>query len=578
MHEPVATYAYRSAVGQVLYEVVRFPGKEFRIRRPDDRGSSWTWDLDGVERVPYRLEEVALADQVALVEGEKDAESLRSLDIVASTNVGGVGGWRDDYARYFAGKHVIVIPDCDAPGQAWAEHVLRDLHGVAASLKLIELPGLEPGSGQDVTDWLEAGHTKRELLSLIEAALLWTSCPGEKLLRELEDFLHRFVVLPRGALLPLALWTIGTHCFELFDTFPYLIPCSPLPRCGKTRLLRVLGLLCARPEHTANVSEAVLFRLVEETRPTLLLDEAEALREKTDRSQVLRNLLNAGNQRGTGAIRCTEGGKGIARFDVYCPKSIALIGNAPETLRDRGIVLRMQRRLPSEPLERFLFQRVKPEAEDLRSRLAESTTAASAAIARAYADMPDLDFLNDRDTEHWASLFSLLSVFDSSRLVELRAAAEGLCGEKDDDAADDSLTLRLLHDLDEILEELDGGVLLTNGILSRLRAREDSPWNGEVELSPHKLARWLRPLGVKPRKYRQGNQTLRGYERSELMAAISRYKGGQVATTATRNLFNDLGAGDVAVVADRIADGPATSANKGPSQQVENKGCGGCGG
>ncbi|MDA2914537.1 DUF3631 domain-containing protein, partial [Acidobacteriia bacterium AH_259_A11_L15] len=413
---------------------------------------------------------------------------------VASTNVGGVGGWRDDYARYFAGKHVVVIPDRDPPGQAWAQKVLRAMHGVSASLKLIELPGLESDSGQDVTDWIRAGHSKGELLSLIEAAPLWTSCAGEKLLRELEDFLHRFVVLPRGALLPLALWTIGTQCFELFDTFPYLILCSPLLRCGKTRLLRVLALLCARSEHTANISEAVLFRLVEQMRPTLLLDEAEALRGKTERAQVLRNLLNAGNQRGAVVMRCTEGGKGIERFDAYCPKAIALIGDAPETLRDRGIVLRMQRRIPSEPLERFLFQRVRAEAEDLRNRVAEFTTAASAAIASAYAGVPDLDFLNDRDAEHWAGLFSLLSVVDSSRLLELRAAAEGLCGAKADDAGDDSLMVRLLLDLGEIVAGLDKSFVSTNEILSRLRAREDSPWNGEVELSPHKLARWLRPF------------------------------------------------------------------------------------
>lgn len=169
---PEATYQYCDPRGVLLYEVVRFPGKNFLQRRPDPQGD-WVWDLQGVERVPYHLDEFSLVDQVYLVEGEKDVETLRDQGIVATTNSGGVNGWLPTLAKYFSGKHIIILPDQDRAGYAWAQRALSDLHGGAASLKRIDLPGLEFGSGSDVTDWFNAGHTKEELLAIVEAHEIW---------------------------------------------------------------------------------------------------------------------------------------------------------------------------------------------------------------------------------------------------------------------------------------------------------------------------------------------------------------------------------------------------------------------
>lgn len=50
----VATYDYRDETGALLFQVVRFAPKSFRQRRPDTNGG-WTWNLNGVRRIPYRL-------------------------------------------------------------------------------------------------------------------------------------------------------------------------------------------------------------------------------------------------------------------------------------------------------------------------------------------------------------------------------------------------------------------------------------------------------------------------------------------------------------------------------------------
>ena len=163
-----AVYVYTDERGTPLFEVVRMPGKNFFQRKPDGKPG-----LDGVRRVPYRLSEVVLAEQVFLCEGEKDVETLRTVGLIASTNPGGANGWRSEFAEHFRSKDIIVLPDQDAPGHVWAELVLRDLTALARTLKRVDLPGLEFGSHGDVTDWLAAGHTKADLLGVVEVAPFW---------------------------------------------------------------------------------------------------------------------------------------------------------------------------------------------------------------------------------------------------------------------------------------------------------------------------------------------------------------------------------------------------------------------
>ncbi|MCC7406683.1 MAG: hypothetical protein IT442_01335 [Phycisphaeraceae bacterium] len=169
----VATYDYRDAAGKLLFQVVRFEPKAFRQRRPVDaqRGNptrGWIWNLEGVPRVLYRLPELLAAARerwVFVVEGEKDADRLASLGLIATTCPQGAGKWSklaDDSA--LQGRRVAVIPDGDATGLAHAQDVIRRLTGKAAELRLIHLPG----GHKDVSDWLDAGGTVQELMALVE--------------------------------------------------------------------------------------------------------------------------------------------------------------------------------------------------------------------------------------------------------------------------------------------------------------------------------------------------------------------------------------------------------------------------
>ncbi len=169
----VDTYSYKDAQGKLLFQVLRFAPKRFSQRKPD--GNGWSFDLSGVPRVLYRLPELlaAPARRVLVVEGEKDVDRLGALGFVATCNPGGAGKWRPEFSEALRGRHVIILPDNDAPGRTHADLVARSLNGLSASVHVLQLPGLPPKG--DVSDWLNSGGTVEELKRLSREAPEWTA-------------------------------------------------------------------------------------------------------------------------------------------------------------------------------------------------------------------------------------------------------------------------------------------------------------------------------------------------------------------------------------------------------------------
>lgn len=167
----VATYDYIDEEGELLYQACRMEPKSFRQRKPDGKGG-WTYKVKGTRLVPYRLPELLKADQVFIVEGEKDADNLAAYGLTATCNAMGAGKWRKEYNDVFKDKEVIILPDNDEPGRQHAQQVAHNLNGIAASVKVVGLPGLSDKG--DVSDWLAAGHAARDLLEIAAAAPEWS--------------------------------------------------------------------------------------------------------------------------------------------------------------------------------------------------------------------------------------------------------------------------------------------------------------------------------------------------------------------------------------------------------------------
>jgi len=219
----VAEYDYCDENGALLYQAVRLEPKGFRQRTPKADGG-WQWKLGNVRRVLYQLPELIkaeLSEPVLVVEGEKDVDRLRTLGLVATCNAGGAGKWRSEYSDSLQNRHVVILPDNDAAGREHCEKVAVSLAGKAASIRVLELPGLlEKG---DVSDWLDAGGTADELRELIDAAPEWEpsedDCSTPEILRW-QPFPTHLLPPPVSAFVENAAAAIG--CDESFLALPTL--------------------------------------------------------------------------------------------------------------------------------------------------------------------------------------------------------------------------------------------------------------------------------------------------------------------------------------------------------------------
>ena len=344
---------------------------------------------------------------------------------------------------------------------------------------------------------------------------------GAALLRDVESFVCRFVILPPHATLPLALWIMATHFFDAFETFPYLALLSPEKGCGKTRTTKIIELLAANPQSAVCPSEASLFRLIEAKRPTLILDEAEILTGRGERADAIRAILNAGNCADSTVPRCVGKEHEVHFFPVYCPKVVCAIRVCPETVKDRSIVIPMRRKRHDESVTKFIRRRVRPEADSLKARIVAWCERNRPEIQDVY-EVLEVDFLSDRDLENFEPLLCLVAVADAGRFAELQTAALALTAGKVNEAEDDSFSLRLLADVRAVWPKNERHMLSCE-LLKRLRTLDESPWASEMVLDQRRLARMLKPYDAEAKTVRTPTGRGRGYDRDQLEDAFSRY-------------------------------------------------------
>jgi hypothetical protein len=169
-----AVYDYLDEHGELLYQVIRSRGKQFRQRRPDAETGEWIWNLRGTRRVLYRLPElleaVQAGERIHVVEGEKDVEAIRGAGGAATCNSGGAGKWLSEFADLFEGAKVVIVADRDPAGLRHAQRVLESVQPMAASARIVIAK-----EGKDASDHLNAGFRLDEFelppAALVELAL-----------------------------------------------------------------------------------------------------------------------------------------------------------------------------------------------------------------------------------------------------------------------------------------------------------------------------------------------------------------------------------------------------------------------
>ncbi|MFV0516519.1 MAG: hypothetical protein ACK5MV_03920 [Aminipila sp.] len=165
-----AVYDYKNERGHYLYTKVRFKDKKMIQGVIEKEKDFFNMKVGKLEKTLYRLSELIKAVregyQVYIVEGEKDVETMRKLGYTATT-AGWVSNWRKEFAQYFIGAKVIVLPDNDEPGLKLKDEILRDLKHYAHSTKWLITSKADKG---DVSDYIiKEGHDKEDLKALIKA-------------------------------------------------------------------------------------------------------------------------------------------------------------------------------------------------------------------------------------------------------------------------------------------------------------------------------------------------------------------------------------------------------------------------
>jgi hypothetical protein len=227
---------------------------------------------------------------------------------------------------------------------------------------------------------------------------------GPEVLDQVASRYGVYLVLPLGASDAMCLWTAHSHAIAAFHLSPRLSLYSPKPGCGKTTAFDVLTTMVPRPLRTENISAPVLFRLVDQHQPTLLLDEVDAYLHQ---SEELRGLLNAGHKRGACAYRCEGEGKGVRAFRAFAPAALAGIGSLPATLRDRSVLVPLVAAEEGQITTRFDPLRTEIE-HTLARKLARWAADNFDALAACNPPLPPGAF--NRLADNWRPLFAIAQI------------------------------------------------------------------------------------------------------------------------------------------------------------------------
>lgn len=190
-------YIYTDEESRVLNKVIRYKPKEFR--QAQYINGIWKYNMQNARHVPYNLPNIAKSDSIYWVEGEKDADNLNSLGLVATTTPGGSSGfnkYKDEYSKYFKNKTIYIIPDNDEPGKKYSQDVYKALSNVTNKIKILDLKDevsyLDEKS--DISDVLEIyGESKTlEILEKLTSKNNFFEFSGQALSKELlEDILEK---------------------------------------------------------------------------------------------------------------------------------------------------------------------------------------------------------------------------------------------------------------------------------------------------------------------------------------------------------------------------------------------------
>ena len=305
---------------------------------------------------------------------------------------------------------------------------------------------------------------------------------------------------------------------------PIALITAPEKNCGKSTLLVAMSKMAKSPLVTANMSSAVLFRLIDQHAPTLFIDEVDTwLRD----NEELRGILNAGHTKDTAYVwRCEGDNFTPTKFSVWGAKALSGISaqNISDTLKSRSVILTMRRKLKGEtalnvrhtPVETFTI--IKRQL----ARWADDNASAFSAMR------PIMEGLNNRDQDNYEPLLAIAMLAGGDWVTHLERA----CG-KAQSHSDDSKSIgeELLEACRNIFDSHKMGKIKSVDLLKHLLEDEEAPfatYNRGKPITIKQISTRLSGFGIRSKTIRFGYEgTAKGYEREQFNDVFTVYLDGE---------------------------------------------------
>jgi hypothetical protein len=340
---------------------------------------------------------------------------------------------------------------------------------------------------------------------------------GAGLIQRIIEELQRYIVMPPHIAEVVALWVVHTYAFEFWRHTPRLAIRAADKGSGKSTMLDVLACVVRRAVKADSISTAVLFRVVDQYHPTMLIDEVDSF---LCDNEELRGALNAGHSRMGKHFRCEGDQHSIKAFKTFAPVATAGIGELPGTLADRSIDIVLKKKLATEHVDDFNEE--SPGDLPILGRMAARWVKDNEPALRAIKPVMPTS-IHNRKADNWRPFLAIADVVGGEWPARARGLAEALTNGEEDN----SITVMLLADIRDIFDNRGASRITSADVAEALEELEDRPWpewRQGKPISANKIARLLNPFGIKPKNIKfPSGRVLKGYERAELEDAFSRY-------------------------------------------------------
>jgi hypothetical protein len=590
-------FVYRNGAGEPIARRTRH---EAPPEEPSERFRWWHWENEkwkpGFQKVNdlplyiglpakpelrdataylNRLDALEDSPQIILCEGEHDADAGAQIGLPTVTS-GGTSSLLilQRNKDFFSDQDVVILAHPGVEELEFAEKVAATLHGVAERIKIVKLQDALAEAGvKDLADIVEAKYRdmpaenlRDTLEKLFGAAREWHPPGGAEVLDAAYNFLGEWLSAPDSALRILTLWTAFTYVYRHWRHAPLLHIYSPEANCGKTTVLKLLKRLAANAEYSDSPSESSAFRLIDQKRNILLLDEMDTkFRGKEEDDKAMQRMLNSVFERDSKYHRTEQVGKNweVRSYDVFCPVAFATIRSniVPSSTRSRAIPIPMQR-LRGKPRYRETPEET-VRGEAIGARLATWIYSVENDLADADPFVPQFDSARQVDISE--PLLAIAEAVGSDWAeASRRALCEQLTGTQ---TGNESPQGKLLTDMYGIFHPRDDNGepsvppdrIGSTNLACALGKMETSPWpnfGGRSackqcslhHITPEQIKKLLADFRdaegrkIEPRDMRIDGRIVKGYERTWFEAAWKAYSGEDSTHMDAASVLPRLGA------------------------------------